>query len=75
MAPRRGSSGSSSGSDNPVCPYAFVRTEEQASFANDVLFFVALLGITVALCITRKKSAGRALLGWPLIACLFFFLL
>jgi hypothetical protein len=75
MAPRRGSSGSSSGSSTSSCPDAFGTTADQASFANDVIFFVIVLGITIALCIIRKKSAGKELLGLPFIGCLFFFLL
>lgn len=58
------------------CLDAFRSTAVQASLANEVLFFVALLGIFIALFILRRKSVpGTQLLGAPLIICLSFFLL
>lgn len=58
------------------CLNAFRSPTVQASFANEVLFFVALLGIFIALFILRRKSIpGTQLLGAPLIICLAFFLL
>jgi hypothetical protein len=76
MAPRRGSGGGSSGYSSSTCPYAFQEAITIAPFANDVIFFVVFLGITIALCVLRKKgAAGKGLLGLPLIGCLFFFLL
>jgi hypothetical protein len=77
MAPRRGSGGgSSSGSNYSSCPDAFLTTIEQASFANDVVFFFIFVGISIAFCLFRKKKvAGKKLIGFPFIGILFFFVL
>ncbi|KAH7410259.1 hypothetical protein DE146DRAFT_775667 [Phaeosphaeria sp. MPI-PUGE-AT-0046c] len=78
MAPKRGGGGGSfsSGGSSNTCPNAFTTTEEQANFANDVVFFVIFLGIALALCSFRKKSvAGKKLLGLPYIGTILFFLL
>ncbi|KAH5374225.1 hypothetical protein HBI49_053620 [Parastagonospora nodorum] len=77
MAPRRGGSSSSGGgSSSSTCPDAFLDTETQVSFANEVLFFVIILGIFITLFIfRRRKVPGKQLIGAPLIICLSFLLL
>jgi hypothetical protein len=69
MAPRRGSGGgSSSGSSVSSCPGAFALVPEQVYFANDVLFFIVILGIYIAMWILRKRTgAGKKLIGVPYI--------
>ncbi|OAL01394.1 hypothetical protein IQ06DRAFT_293482 [Phaeosphaeriaceae sp. SRC1lsM3a] len=78
MAPKRGGGGGGSGRGGSIntCPNAFTTPEEQAYFANDVVFFAIFLGISIALCSFRKKNvAGKKLLGLPYFGAIFFFLL
>lgn len=45
-------------------------------FACTVIFFAVYLGISIALCIVRKKTGpGKRLLGVPYIVALTFFIL
>ncbi|KAH9861628.1 hypothetical protein J1614_011380 [Plenodomus biglobosus] len=76
MAPRRGGSSFGSSSTSDVCPEAFSSTESQVYFACIVIFFVVYLGISLSLCVVRKKAGtGRKLVGVPYMLALFFMLL
>ncbi|KAF2853985.1 hypothetical protein T440DRAFT_476597 [Plenodomus tracheiphilus IPT5] len=71
MAPRRG--GSTYGSS--TCPGAFASTESQVYFACVVIFFAVYIGISISLCVVRKKhGTGRRLLGAPYMLALLFML-
>ncbi|KAF2819822.1 hypothetical protein CC86DRAFT_334935 [Ophiobolus disseminans] len=70
MAPKRGGGGGSSSSSSiSSCPGAFATVPQQVFFANDVVFFAIMLGISIAMCTLRKRTgAGKKLVGIPFIA-------
>jgi hypothetical protein len=77
MAPRRGGSGSSSGSSVSSCPDPFPSTYEKVNFACDVLFLVVLIGITIAMFVFRKRASvnGKKLLSLPYMGAVLFLLM
>lgn len=61
---------------NLSCPNFLAGTYDQVVYAQQIIFFVALLGTAITFCMLRTRTtAGRKLLGLPYLLALLFFLM